>query len=121
MIGKKRKSHMRFEQVNHLVDRVLPTLPGQIEGLVLMVGWRHANSKSQFRKSTCELARTCGITKRHMQRVLDRMEESGVIKTVSQQRGTIPRIYEITGHVWSPRGDTHVTSSKNARGDIRDT
>ena len=108
MIGKKRKSHMRFEQVNHLVDKVLPTLPGQIEGLVLMVGWRHANIKFQFRKSLSELAQTCGISKRHMQRVLERMEKGGVIKTVSPPRGSIPRVYQITGRLWSPTGDTHV-------------
>jgi hypothetical protein len=117
-VQKKKKSQKRFEQVNHLVDNVLPTAPNGIARLILLVGWRHADEHFRFRKSSKELALTCGVTKRHVQRVLDEMLSEGVIKIVSKPLGSIPTTYRITGEKFKARGDTHVTQSKNARGDI---
>lgn len=94
---KKRKSVKRFEQVNLLCDKVLQNLPTPTHGLVLLVGWRHANERRIFRKSSSELARALGMSKRQMQRVLDDLECVGAIKLVSERRGTLPPEYQITG------------------------
>jgi hypothetical protein len=117
-VQKKNKSRKRFEQVNHLVDVVLPTSTNRVASLVLLVGWRHADVNNKFRKSAKELAVACGVTKRHIQRVLDEMLSEGVIEIVSKPLGSIPTTYRITGNRFNSRGDANVTQSKNARGDI---
>lgn len=95
---KKRKSQQRFEQVNLLCDQVVRNLPTPTHGLVLLVGWRHANANRVFRKSSSELARFIGVTKRHMQKILDDLIEIGAIRVVVDCKGTIPTSYEITGN-----------------------
>lgn len=94
---KKRKSVQRFEQVNLLCDQVLRNLPTPTHGLVLLIGWRHANEKRIFRKSAPELARFIGVSKRHMQKIIDDLIEVGALKIASEPLGSIPTSYQITG------------------------
>lgn len=94
---KKRKSVQRFEQVNLLCDQVLRNLPTTTHGLVLLVGWRHADQNRVFRKSATELARIVGVTRRHMQTVIDDLIEIGALRIVKERQGTIPTSYSITG------------------------
>ena len=102
---KKRKSVMRFEQVNVLCDEVLRNLPTATHGLVLLVGWRHADGKRVFRKSASELARIVGVSRRHMQTILDDLIEIGALQIVKNRQGTIPASHLITGQPRRKRGD----------------
>lgn len=103
---KKRKSQQRFEQVNCLCDEVLRCLPSLSCRVVLLLGWRHATPQRMFRKSSNELANSAGISKRQVQRALDELVEVGALKIVQQERGSIPRTYQITGLPRRIRGDT---------------
>ena len=103
---KKRKSVQRFEQVNLLCDEVLQCLPSLSCRVVLLLGWRHATPQRLFRKSSNELARAAGISKRQVQRALDELVEIGALRIVHQERGSIPRTYQITGQPRRNRGDT---------------
>lgn len=93
----KRKSAQRFEQVNVLCDQVIRNLPTPTHALVLLIGWRHANEKRVFRKSAKELASFAGVSKRHMQNILDELIEIGALRVVRERQGTIPTCYLITG------------------------
>ena len=94
---KKRKSVQRFEQVNLLCDQVIRNLPTPTHGLVLLIGWRHADEKRVFRKSSTELAKFVGVTRRHMQKILDDLIAIGALRIVKERQGTIPTSYQITG------------------------
>ncbi|MEL6108123.1 MAG: hypothetical protein AAFU85_19020, partial [Planctomycetota bacterium] len=98
MEAPKRKSHKRFEQLNHLVDVVLPTLD-PTEQRAMFVFYRHANGKGRFRVSAKRLAETLNVTKRGAQKVFDRMETKQVIAMTEERQGTIPRQYVITGRI----------------------
>lgn len=103
----KRKSQKRFEQVNDLVDRIAPTLPAATHVAVVLVAWRHATN-GRFRLSASQVAKSVSGSLRNVRRVLDELEEGGVIVKVSDEQGTIPRTYRFTGNVFNqnPRGDT---------------
>lgn len=103
---KKRKSQQRFEQVNVLCDEVLRCLPSISSRLVLLLGWRHANPQRLFRKSSAELSRAAGISKRQVQRALDELVAIGALKLIKPECGSIPRTYQITGSPRLKRGDT---------------
>ncbi len=122
---KKRKSVQRFEQVNLLCDQVLRNLPTTTHGLVLLVGWRHADGSRVFRKSASELAKIVGVSKRHMQTILDDLIEIEALKIVSQCKGTIPTRYQITGkprrlgvNHTSPLDETLGVNHSSARGEL---
>jgi hypothetical protein len=109
----KRKSAKRFEQVNLLCDQVVRNLDTPLHALVLLIGWRHANERCVFRKSANELAKFAGVSKRHMQNVLDDLIKAGAIKVVKERQGTIPTSYLITGKPRPLRGEPHFTPKEN--------
>jgi hypothetical protein len=118
MDSSKGKSRRRFQQVNLLCDKVIMHLPTPTHGLLLLVGWRHADEHRCFRASTPELAKSVNVTKRHCQRLIDQLVEIGALKVVLPASGTRPATYLITGKPRSPRGDTSVISRPVPRGDM---
>ncbi len=118
MDSRKGKSRKRFQQINLLCDEVIMHLPTTTHGLLLLVGWRHADERRCFRKSTPELAESLNLTKRHCQRVIDQLIEIGALKVIVPASGTRPATYLITGKPRSPRGDTGVIPKPDSRGDM---
>lgn len=119
MLAPKRKSQQRFEQANHLCDAVIRVLPTPAHGLVLLVGWRHADCRGVFRKSLNELSACTGLSKRQIQRIVESLVAIGALKVFREQRGTIPTSYLITGEP-TARVDTDVHSKPTARVDTGD-
>lgn len=104
--GPKRKSQKRFEQLNHIVDNVAPTLKSASHVAVLLVCYRHAWTGGTFQISNRRIADSAGTTHRHARRVMDDLEAAGVIELVAEHQGPIPRRYRITGR--SANGVSHV-------------
>jgi DNA-binding MarR family transcriptional regulator len=102
MIDKKRKSHKRWEKMNHLVDNVLSSIQSPAAVSILWVAFRHANLRDEFRISFRQIAKLTGYDPRHVRRALDQMVQAGVIEIIQERRGTIPVIYKITGNAWKP-------------------
>ena len=101
----KRKSTRRFEQLNKLVDEICPSLENPSEVAVLLVCWRHARENCCFRVSTRRIAQSAGIGWRQVTRVMDRLEQIGLLEMTKPQQGTIPKQYRITGKVSSTADD----------------
>lgn len=122
-VDDRKKTRVRFQQVNLLCDEVIRKLPTPTHALWLLVAWRHADVRRQYRKSTTEMAKQVGITKRHGHRIVADLVEIGAIKEIDREKrsGTLPAVYQITGKPRSEKkgasGDTHVTSRANASGD----
>jgi len=95
--AKKRRSQRRFEHVNHLVDTVIRCLPSVSQRLILVVCWRHANPKGEFRVSLKQLARATGICQRQVRRAVNGLVDIGALQVVKPCQGTIPTTYRITG------------------------
>jgi|GEM_PF-2171833 len=116
----KRKSLKRFEQLNHIVDVVSPTLPSASHVAVLLICYRHAREGGSFTVSTKRIANACRLSERHTKRIVDDLEATGVIVMESEHAGPIPRKYRITGQ--PANGDTRVTIKNSpppqANGDI---
>lgn len=116
MHAKKTKSRKRFEQVNTLCDEVLRNLPSLSARLVILIAWRHADIRACFRKSASEIGRSAGLSKRQVQRALTSLVEVGAIRVVSQERGSIPRVYQITGQPRTSNEDSKpLTGTKKIR------
>jgi|LakMenE18May11ns_1017448.scaffolds.fasta_scaffold8260629_1 DNA-binding MarR family transcriptional regulator len=96
----RQKSEIRFKHVNHLCDEVLRNLePSQ--ALVLLIGWRHADTRSVFRLSAGRIADYTGLSIRQVKRILDSLVKVGAIVILEQGGGTQSNKYRITGH---PKG-----------------
>ncbi|MDV6034057.1 MAG: hypothetical protein F9B45_28980 [Phycisphaera sp. RhM] len=102
MPSPKRKSQKRFEQLNRIVDDIAPTLPSSTHTAVLLVCFRHARQGGAFRVSTRRIADAAGVTPRWVQKVLDDLEQLGVVTLCEEHKGPIPRQYRITGNVARP-------------------
>ena len=90
------KSEIRFKHVNHLCDNVIKHLePSQ--ALVLIIGWRHADTKSTFRLSAGRIAGYTGLSIRQVKRILDSLVKVGAIVVLEQGGGTQSNRYGITG------------------------
>ncbi len=94
----KTKSARRFEDLNIIVDKMLRKLPSR-HGLALLVFFRHADVKRRFRVSSKDLAKTLGVHPRTARKLFDDLEEWKVIGLLEPQRGTIPRVFQITGKI----------------------
>lgn len=118
----KRKSQKRFEQANDLCDRIGPSLPTPTHFAVLFVAWRHATN-GRFRVSATQVSKAISGSTRNVRRVLDDLEQGGVITLMAEKKGTIPRTYKFSGKSFNekPRGDTMSSLSQNASGDKYDT
>lgn len=68
----KKKSQQRFEQLNRLVDVVLPSMPAGANShrAALMVLYRHAVSAGFFRVSAGMLAKTLNIKDRQARYIM---------------------------------------------------
>jgi hypothetical protein len=108
MATSKSKSTLRFQQLNHIVDRLLRLLPAR-HGLALLVFYRHADRHRRFRVSARDLAKTMGIHQRTARNLFDELEGWSVIRMVEPQRGTIPRVFQITGKVDRGGVSSHTT------------
>ncbi len=96
MSTSKTKSARRFEHLNIIVDKMLRRLPAR-HGLALLVFFRHADVKGVFRVSALDLAKSLGIHARNARKIFDDLETWQVIRLVEPRRGTIPRVFIITG------------------------
>jgi hypothetical protein len=94
-ISKKEKSHIRFKQVNMICDVVIQKLKNPIHGLVLLLCWRHADERGFFRLSFERIADDAGISRRYAITVMNELEDSKAIRTVSVGGGTIPNRYRL--------------------------
>ena len=109
--GPKRKSQKRFEQLNHIVDNVAPTLASASHVAVMLICYRHAREGGTFQVSNRRIAHSAGVTERHVKRVMGDLESCGAIELQREHQGPIPRRYRITGR--SANGDTHVPIKKD--------
>lgn len=109
----KRKSQMRFEQVNQVVDVIAPTLPNASYVAVLLVCWRHADVEGKFRIDQERIAECVRLSTRQVKRILKDLVCGGVLRLVERHRQHTPPRYKITGKPF--RGDTHVTPEENKR------
>lgn len=94
----KRKSEMRFEQLNQLVDDIAPTLPTPAHVAVLFCCYRHARERGHFQVSTKRIADGARVSERHAKRLIDDLERFEVIEMEREHQGPIPRRYRITGN-----------------------
>lgn len=92
----KRKSQKRWEQFNRIVDVVAPSLPTSTHVAVLLCCFRHGRQGGYFRASTKRIAESAGLKKRQTQYILDELEQLGVITFISEHKGPIPRVYQVT-------------------------
>ncbi len=107
----RRKSTMRFEQLNQLVDDIAPTLPTTAHVAVLFCCYRHARELGHFQVSTRRISEATKVSERHVKRVINDLERGSVIKMEREHQGPIPRQYRITGNAFngdslSPLQDT---------------
>ncbi|MEO1616828.1 MAG: hypothetical protein AAFV88_13310 [Planctomycetota bacterium] len=109
MQAPKRKSQKRWEQLNRIIDDVAPSLPSASHVAVLMICFRHGRQGGFFRVSTSRIAKSSKLSDRHVKRILDDLEKSGVISLEAEHKGPTPRTYRITGR--AANGDAHVTNS----------
>lgn len=91
-----KKSDIRFRQVNHLCDLVVRHLEPS-HALVLLIGWRHANTKNIFTLSVSRLAEYSGFTERHVKNVIKKLIEEKALVVVNKGKGTQATTYKITG------------------------
>ncbi len=94
----KRRSQKRFEQLNHLVDNVAPSLPSATHTAALLCCYRHAKPSGVFSVSTDRLAAAIGVKRRRMQQIFDELESLGVIRLIEPHKGPLPAKYLITGN-----------------------
>jgi hypothetical protein len=91
-----KKAEIRFRQVNHLCDRVIKHLEPS-HGLVLLIGWRHADTKNTFSLSESRIAESTGLTVRHIRTVIHKLIDIGALILVEPGLGTKAATYRITG------------------------
>ncbi len=94
----KRKSAMRFEQLNQIVDDIAPSLPTPAHVAVLFCCYRHARELGHFQVSTNRIAQSTKVSPRHARRIIDDLEQWKVIEMEREHNGPIPRQYRITGN-----------------------
>lgn len=94
----KRKSEMRFEQLNQLVDDIAPTLPTPAHVAVLFCCYRHARERGHFQVSTKRISASTKVSPRHARRIIDDLEQLKVIELMREHNGPIARQYRITGN-----------------------
>lgn len=93
----KKKSDLRFAQLNLIADKIAPTLPTSAHVAVLFCCYRHARELGHFQVSTKRIARTTKISERHARRIIDDLERFKVIAIEREHQGPIARQYRITG------------------------
>jgi len=93
----KAKSAVRFGQVNTLIDEVIRNLPDPTMALVLLVCWRHADTKGFFRVQARVIGDTINLSKRQVQEHIRKLRAIGAIKQTKPAGGTMPPEYQITG------------------------
>ncbi len=108
----KRKSQLRFEQLNRIADVIAQTLPTSTHVAVLMIAYRHAGPGGQFSVSTNRIADACRISDRWAKNVIDDLERLGVIVMLQDHKGPIPRRYKITGRA-AANGEVGFTNKDN--------
>lgn len=103
----KRQSKHRFEQLNRLVDVVLPSIPAgkSSHRTVLLVAFRHAGATGGFVMSKARIAKSAGIDERQVRRIMIDLECWGILKRSPQgDRGQV-RAYKITYQPYKERDD----------------
>ncbi len=117
----KRKSQLRFEQLNLIVDEVAPSLRSPSQVAVLVVCYRHASPSGKFGICTARIAKSSKLSHRQARRVLDELEALGVIKSLSDHVGPIAKQYRITGkRANGDMGDPIKHSRTKVNGDMGD-
>lgn len=95
----KRKSDSRWEQYNYLVDEICPRFKAPSYGMILLACFRHARDYGSrmgyFRVSLRRIAKSAGMSERHVRRIMRELEEWGVIEMKKEAVGTLPRIFRI--------------------------
>ena len=78
----KRKSQKRFEQLNHLCDNVIPTIPPNQSShrAALLLLFRHASGNGGFKVSAGRLAKQLGVSERRARKVIDDLRKWGLIQ-----------------------------------------
>lgn len=104
--NKKSASAKRFQQVNHIVDRVIRHL-NPSHALILLIGWRHANPEGEFQLSGTRFAEQSGISKRHVTNIIDKLIEVGALEVLQEAVGTRSTLYKITG---TPQSENQIRS-----------
>lgn len=91
---KKKKSPMRFDQFNCIIDFVWPYLNGkqiQVQKLVLMLAWKFFSAeKGNFYLSVSKVAEDLGVSESSAKRALSELKRQGVL--VLKSKGGLNKV-----------------------------
>ena len=91
----RKKSTLRFKQINHLVDHVFKTLKTPTHAVVMIVAWRDADQKGRFSMSYSQIAKVVGISRRRAYTVMQDLINDNHLKVIRQPTGRRPPVYRI--------------------------
>ena len=119
----KEKSTRRFEALHHLIQVVVPTLPGSTHAHVLTAAWIYArttdNNVQQFDATKSQLAETTNLHARTVQKCLMDLELGGVISTQKVGTGNRGSVRIITGHPYQRGGGSSPQTRQRGGGDSK--
>lgn len=123
-MNNKEKSTRRFEALHHLIQVVIPTLPGSTHAHVITAAWIFAKSTDsnvqQFDATKSQIAEATNLHPRTVQKCLTELESGGVIITQKVGTGNRGSIRIITGHPYRRGGgDSPLSKQRGGRGSNR--
>ncbi len=100
----KARNAMRWEQGRKIVEEITPTLPTPAHVAVLLYCWFRGRGRDcQFSEACSQVATATKLSERSVKRILQDLEQGGVIKTTDKGAGrgnTSRRI--VTGKPYLP-------------------
>lgn len=96
-----KKSIGRFQQINHVADKIAPSLKTPSMVAIMMVAVRHSDLEGVFTLSTERFANCCRLSKPQVTRLLRYLTREGVLFTQRKALGKLPPSRRITGQVIS--------------------
>ena len=117
----KAKSTRRFEALHHLIQVIVPTLPGSTHAHVLTAAWIYAkttdNNVQQFDATKSQLAESTNLHPRTVQKCLMDLESGGVILTTKIGSGNRGSVRIITGHPYQRGGGSSPQAKQRGGGE----
>ena len=100
----KRKSQKRFEQMNHLCDVVIPSLPPNQSShrAALLLLFRHASGGGGFKVSAGRLAKMLGVGERRAREVIGDLRRWGLIEHLPDHDTPLARAHRFTFRPYQP-------------------
>ncbi len=110
----KDRSTKRFEQLDFIIDEVLPSIPTGKRGqtrctyaAVLYACWKQARGKAgRFNASYQQIANASGLNRRTVMRVMHRLQAGNVIEVVRVGCGNMGSVRKFTWQKFKPSSDS---------------